>query len=349
MEAAVLKGIGEIRLEDVETPVCGDGDVLVRIDACAVCGTDVKALRHGHRMVKPPVILGHELAGTIVEVGSGVDGYYNSQRVTVASAVPCGTCYYCQRGQSTVCRDILDIGSSWPGGFAQHMLVPARAVRTGCINKIPDGVSAAAAALTEPLSCCLNAQELLAVGPGDHVLIIGSGPVGCLNAMLARALGATSVILANRSAPRLEMARVVGADRYVNTSQEELADAVAEMTRGRGADVVIVACASGEAQEQSVGLAASRGRLNFFGGLPGDAPAIAFDSNRLHYEELTLVGNHGATPYQNYKALQLIASGRVDTEAIVTHRFPLARVEEAIRKAESHEGLKVLVECTEQG
>lgn len=344
MKAAVLEGIDEIALREVETPACTPDGILVRVSACAVCGTDVKALRHGHQMVKPPIILGHELAGTIVEVGEQVNGYYDSERVTVASAVPCGRCYYCQRGQTTVCQNILDIGSTWNGAFAEYLLVPPAAVRNACVNKIPDGVSAAAVALTEPLACCLNAQEMLQVGVGDTVLIIGCGPIGCLNAMLARARGAARIIMANRSAPRLKMAGATGADQYVNTSEEDLKERVLSSTDGRGADVVIVACASAEAQEQSIELAAPRGRLNFFGGLPRGSTAIAFNSNRLHYEEMTLVGNHGSTPYQNYKALQLIASGQVDTEKIITHRFKLAEIEKAVTTAEKKEGLKVLVE-----
>ncbi len=344
MKAAVLEGIDQIALREVPTPECTPDTILVRVNACAVCGTDVKALRYGHQMIKPPIILGHELAGTVVEVGAEVHGYYDSERVTVASAVPCGRCCYCQRGQTTVCENILDIGSTWSGGFADYLLVPPAAVRNACVNKIPDGVSAAAVALTEPLACCLNAQEMLGVGVGDTVLIIGSGPIGCLNAMLARALGAAAIIVANRSAPRLKMAEVVGADVYVNTSEDDLKQCVLDSTDGRGADVVIVACASSEAQQESVGLAAPRGRINFFGGLPRGSSAITFDSNRLHYQEMTLVGNHGSTPYQNYKALHLIASGQVDTEKVITHRFKLDEIEKAVATAASKEGLKVLVE-----
>ncbi len=343
MKAAVLEGIDRLGLQEVDTPACPPGGLLIRVDACAVCGTDVKALRHGHQMVKPPVILGHELAGTVVEVGAQVTGYCDSERVTTASAVPCGHCYYCQRGQSTVCEDILDIGSSWPGGFAQCMLIPARAVRTGCVNKIPDGVSSAAASLTEPLACCLNAQEMLGVGPGDSVLIIGAGAIGCLNAMTARTRGATDIIMANRSEPRLEVARRVGADCYVHSGADDLGEAVRARTGGRGADVVIVACPSAEAQVQALELAAPRGRINFFGGLPKGTPNLDFDSNRMHYLEQTLVGNHGSTPYQNYQALQLIATGRVDSESIITHRFALADIAEAVGTAESKVGLKVLV------
>jgi len=344
MKAAVLEGVNSIGLKEVPTPECPADGMLVRVRVCAVCGTDVKALRHGHRMVRPPIILGHELAGTIVQVGDEVHGYYDSERVTVASAVPCGSCRYCRRGQSTVCENLLDIGSTWDGGFAEYLVVPGRAVRTGCVNKVPDGLSLAAAALTEPLACCLNAQEMLGVGVGDTVLIIGCGPIGCLNAMTARALGATRIIMANRSEPRLRLARLSGADEYINTSEQDLKERVLESTDGRGADVVIVACASAEAQQRAVELAAPRGRINFFGGLPRGSSAIHFDSNRLHYLELTLVGNHGSTPYHNEKALELIASGLVPAEKVITHRFKLDQIERAVSVAESHEGLKVLVE-----
>jgi L-iditol 2-dehydrogenase len=347
MKAAVLEGTSKIRLKEVDTPACTADTILVRMDACAVCGTDVKALRHGHRLLKPPVVLGHELAGTIVEVGGDVHGYYSSERVTIAPAVPCGICHYCRRGNSTVCENALDIGLRWDGGFAEYVLVPPAAVNHASVNKIPDGVSAAAAALTEPLACCLNAQQLLNVGAGDRVLIIGCGPMGCLNAMLARTLGASRVLMADVDARRVEMARVAGADACINSAEEDLKAKVLARTNDRGADVVIVACGNAQAQEGAAELAARRGRLNFFGGLPRGSGPIAFDSNRLHYAELALVGNHGSTPDQNYRALQLIASGQVDTERLITHRFPLSDIERAFDMAESGEGLKVLVELRE--
>jgi len=343
MKAAVLEGVDEIHLREVDIPECTEDTILVRVDACAVCGTDVKALRYGHSMMKLPVILGHELAGTIVEVGPEVDGYYVSERVTVAPAVPCGSCLYCRRGHSTVCENILDIGSTWDGGFAEYLLVPPAAVRNGCINKLPDGLSCAAAALTEPLACCLNAQERLQVGPGDTVLIIGCGPIGCLNAMLARALGAGRVYMADIAADRISLAEAADADGYFNSSESDLEAGIMGVTDHRGADVVIVACASAAAQEQALPLVAPRGRLNYFGGLPRGSGAIAFDSNRVHYQELSLIGNHGSTPLQNYKALSLIASGRVDTERVITHVFPLDEIEDALETARKKQGLKVLV------
>jgi L-iditol 2-dehydrogenase len=343
MKAAVLEGVDEIHLREVDSPECTDDTVLIRVDACAVCGTDVKALRHGHSMMDLPVILGHELAGTIVQVGQEVRGYYDSERVTVAPAVPCGSCLYCRRGHSTVCQNILDIGSTWDGGFADYLLVPPAAVRNGSINKLPDGLSSEAAALTEPLACCLNAQERLEVGPGDRVLVIGCGPIGCLNAMLARALGARAVYMADISAERLRLAEAADADGYFNSDESDLRADIMGVTEDRGADVVIVACGSAAAQEQAVPLVAPRGRLNYFGGLPRGSGAISFDSNRVHYEELTLVGNHGSTPLQNHKALSLIASGRVDTKKVITHVFPLDQIEDALETAEAKEGLKVLV------
>ncbi len=344
MKAAVLEDTGRLTVKEVPTPECTADAILIRVDACAVCGTDIKALRHGHDMVKTPVIPGHELAGTIVEVGEDVHGYYDSERVTVAPTVPCGVCHYCREGHSTVCRNVMDIGSSCDGGFTEYLLVPPAAVRSAAVNKVPKGVSSAAAALTEPLACCLNAQQMLAVTAGDSVLVIGCGPIGCLNAMLARALGAGRIIMADIDDRRLQMAEVARADAYVNSSEIDLKERVLAKTSDRGADVVIVACQSAEAQQQALDYVAPRGRVNFFGGLPKGSGKIAFDSNRLHYEELTLIGNHGSTADQNYRALQLIAGGHVDAERLITHRFPLTMIGEAYEAAETKVGLKVIVE-----
>ncbi|MGD2174999.1 MAG: alcohol dehydrogenase catalytic domain-containing protein [Candidatus Brocadiaceae bacterium] len=344
MKAAVLEEIGSIRVEETEAPNCVENGIILRVDACAVCGTDVKAFQHGHPAIDPPVVLGHELVGTVVEVGSGVGGYYDSERVTVAPAVPCGSCSCCRRGQPTVCESILDVGLSCDGGFAEYMLVPPAAVAHGSVNKVPDGVSSAAAALTEPLACCINAHERLGVGPGDVVLVIGCGPMGCLNAMLARALGASGVLMTDVAPDRLKLAEVAEADAYVESGNGDLGQEVLRLSDERGADVIIVACASPEAQESALTLAAPGGRISFFGGLAQGSPPISFDSNRLHYQELTVLGNHGSTPTQNCTALSLIASGRVDAESIVTDRYGLEDIVEAFRAARRKEGLKVLVE-----
>jgi len=343
MKAAVLEATDSVVVKDVPTPECPADSVLVRVDGCAVSQLDMRAYRGIRETVRPPVILGRHLVGTIVEVGAEVRGYYDSERVTFAPDVPCGTCYSCRSGYSTVCEDVVRIGIDWDGGFAEYMVMPGRAVRHGSLNKVPDGVSTPAASLAQPLATCINAQAMLHVGLGDRVLVIGCGPLGCLHAMLAHAHGATRLIMADVLPERLSMAGVVAADRYVNTTAEDLTAAVKAYTDDRGADVVIVACEAPEAQQQAISLAAPRGRICFFAGIPDDPTVPALDRNRLRSRELTVVGSYGATARHNYKALQLIRSGQVNTEKIITHRFGLDGIVAALDTAESKGGLKVLV------
>lgn len=344
MRAAVLEEVGKLELRDVPEPRCPDDGLLLRIGACAVCGTDVKVWRHGHRLIRPPRVTGHELAGTIIEVGSDVSGYSVGQRVAVAPAVPCGMCEYCRAGAQGMCDDLTAIGYHYDGGFAELMAVPGRAVRNGCVNVLPNGLSFEEAALAEPLACCINGQELSGVKLGDTVVVMGAGPIGCFHVQLARAHGATRTVLVDVSPERLEMAAPAGADVYLNSREKDPIEAVMDLTGGRGADVVITACSVGAAQEQALRMVRKRGNVNFFGGLPKDDPYIKFDSNLPHYREFTVVGTHGSAPRHNKLALELIAAGRIDAKGLITHRLPLERVIDGIEITERAEGLKVVIE-----
>jgi len=343
MKAALLREVGSMEITDVAVPECPAAGLLVRVHACAVCGTDVKVYRHGHRLIVPPRITGHELAGEIVEVGKELEDYEVGQRVAVAPAVPCGKCRYCRRGIQSMCDNLTAIGYMYDGGFAEFMSVPPVAVANGCVNLLPDNVTYEEASLTEPLACCINAHELAWVGLGHTVVVIGAGPIGCLNVQLARARGATRVILADISDRRLELSARVSADLYINSSKDNATERIVDETDGVGADVVIVACSSGAAQEQALEMVAKRGVVNFFGGLPKDDPYIKFDSNLMHYREFYAVGNHGSTPRQNAQALDLIGAGKIDARSLITHRLGISRTIEGIELTERGEGLKVLI------
>jgi L-iditol 2-dehydrogenase len=279
MKAAVFHGPGDLRVAEMPRPQVGDAEVLLQIGACALCGSDVRTFRHGARNINRPVVLGHELSGTIVEIGAAVSGYRTGQRVAVAPAIPCGDCVYCRRGVETMCERLRSIGYEFDGGLAEFMAVPASAVRAGCVNPVPDAVPFAEAAIAEPLACIINAQELLSVGEGDTVAVIGAGPVGCLHAGLARVRGASAVVLVDMRAERLKIAEAF-ADLTIDASREDVHARVLETTHGLGASVVIVAAPSHRAQEQAIFLAARRGRINFFGGLPKADPIISLDAPR---------------------------------------------------------------------
>jgi len=336
---------GDIRLEDVPEPEVSPGTVKIRVRNCSTCGTDVKISRSGHPNMTPPQIMGHEIAGEITEIGDGVDGWTVGDRVQVIAAIPDGTCVECLAGHPTVCENQLSMGYQFPGGFAEFLVVPNEVLRVNGLNRIPDSLSFAEASLAEPLACVLNGQELARVGEGDTVVIVGSGPIGCLHVRLARARGAATVILIDVNAERLaQAAELVTPDLAIVAGEIDPVAAVLEATNGRGADVVITAAASGPAQEQGLAMLARRGRLSLFGGLAKDAPTITVDSNLVHYRELTIVGVNGSSPDHNRQALELIATGQVPVADLITHRLPLDRVLDALDIVARGEAIKVTIE-----
>jgi L-iditol 2-dehydrogenase len=345
VKAATFYAPRDIRLEDIDEPDVAPGQVKLRVRACSTCGTDVKISRSGHPNMSAPQVMGHEIAGEIVDVGAGVEGWSRGDRVQVIAAIPDGTCPECLAGHQAICPNQLSMGYQFPGGFAEYMIVPAEVLAVDGLNRIPENLSYAEASLAEPLACVLNGQELARVGEGDTVVVIGSGPIGCLHVRLARSRGAARIILIDLNPDRLAAAAaLVHPDLTVATDTQDPVAAVLDATGGRGADVVITAAASGRAQEQGLLMLARRGRLSLFGGLPKDAATITVDANLVHYRELTLVGVNGSTPAHNKRALELIASGAVPVADLITHRLPLDEVLEGIEIVARGEAIKVTIE-----
>jgi L-iditol 2-dehydrogenase len=336
---------GDVRIEEAPEPQPGPADVKIRVRACSTCGTDVKIRNFGHHHIAPPRVMGHEIAGEVVEVGAKVDGWQPGDRVQVIAAIPCGECGECRRGRMTVCPNQESMGYHYDGGFAEHMVVPAKVLAVDGLNRIPDGVSYAEASVAEPLACVLNGQNLARVGDGDDVVIMGSGPIGCLHVRLARSRGAARVFLVDVNRERLDLAAgLVHPDATICGGETDVIDEVRKLTDGRGADVVITATAAGVAQEQALQMTARQGRISFFGGLPKDKPIISCDSNLVHYRELTIVGANGSSPTHNAEALALIASGAVPVADLITHRLPLERALEAFDVVARGEAIKVTIE-----
>ena len=345
MRAAMFHEPGDLRLQDVDEPTPAAGELKLRMHATATCGTDAKIYNHGHPRLDPPQVIGHELAGEVVEVGEGVTDWSIGDRVQVIAAVPCGDCWACEAGIAQVCPNQTSMGYQYPGGFAEYMIVPELVVRVCGVNRIPEDLSYAEASVTEPLACALNAQELARVGDGDTVVVMGAGPIGCLHVRLARSRGASKVFLTDINLDRLKMsADRVDPDAVIEGSGQVVIDRVKELTDGRGASVIITAAPSGKAQEDAIEMAAPQGRVSFFGGLPKDDPYIRCDSNAVHYRELSLIGANGSSPDHNRRALELIASGAVPVDDLITHRVPLERVHDAIQAVISGEAIKVVVE-----
>ncbi|GAA2717193.1 zinc-dependent dehydrogenase [Actinoplanes palleronii] len=336
---------GDVRFEDAPEPEAGAGEVKIRVRSCSTCGTDVKISKFGHHHIHPPRVMGHEIAGEIVAVGDGVEGWTAGDRVQVIAAIPCGECAECTRGRMTICPNQVSMGYHFEGGFAQFMVVPKEVLKVDGLNRIPDGVSFAEASVAEPLACALNAQNLARVGEGDDVVVIGSGPIGCLHVRLARSRGAARVFLVELSRQRLDMAaNLVKPDAAICAAEVDPIEEVLKLTDGRGADVIITAAASGKAQEQAIQMAARQGRISFFGGLPKDKPTITCDSNLVHYRELMIIGANGSSPAHNKQALELVATGAVPVADLITHRLPLEQAIEAFGIVERGEAIKVTIE-----
>jgi L-iditol 2-dehydrogenase len=335
----------DVRAEDAPEPAPGPGGLVIRVRNCSICGTDAKIWRSGHPDLRPPRVLGHEVAGEVVEVGEGAAGWSVGDRVQVIAAIPDDTCHECRHGWQTVCPNQERIGYQHDGGFAELMRVPAKVLAVDGVNRVPHGLSFAEASVAEPLSCVINGQEQARVGEGQTVVVVGAGPIGCLHVRLARARGAARVFLIELRPQRLELAAgLVWPDEAIGADTTDTVAAVRELTGGRGADVIIVAAASAKAQEDGLQMAARRGRVSFFGGLPKDRPAITCDANVVHYREVGIVGANGSSPAHNQRALALIASGAVPVADLITHRLPLEAAIEGIHTVTRGEGIKVTVE-----
>lgn len=343
MKAAVLHGTARLAVEDVPVPVIDDSSALMRVEACCICGSDVRILHHGNPRVTPPTITGHEAAGVIVKVGSNVRNLKVGDRVSIGADVPCGQCDWCRNGLGNNCETNYAVGYQIPGAFAEYMKIPALMCAEGPVTKIADSLSFEEAALAEPLACAINGLELVKMSLGKTIVIIGLGPIGCMMIDLARVMGAQKVICIQRSALRMEIARSYQADLYVASEREDAIRAVMEATGGRGADAVITTCSSVEAHEQAVEMIAHRGYVNFFGGLGKDVRPMSLYSDQVHYRESFITGSHGSVPRQHKVAIQLLESGRVRVKPLITHRFPLDGIHAAFAVMESRQGMKIVV------
>ncbi len=343
MRAAVYTGPRQIEILNVADPEIGPGDILLKVDAATICGTDLKIYLHGKSNVRPPQILGHEFAGTIEAIGSEVTSYAVGERVAVDPVIACGTCRYCLRGKPALCPKLTVIAYDYPGAFAPYIALPRAAVQGGALYRIPDGLTAQSAAIMEPLACAVNAHERMATGIGDTVLITGAGPLGVMHACLARARGAKTVLVADVLPARVALAEGFGFDGLLDASSPVFSEQVKALTDGEGADVVVVANSSPVAQQQSLLLAAKGARICFFGGLPQSTPLVEIDSNVLHYREQTLFGAFGASRLHNAHALEMLATGQIPADKIVTHTLPLDRLVEGIEMVGRGESLKVAI------
>ena len=348
MKAAVLEELGKIVVRRVEDPQVDDESALLKVESICVCGSDIRIFRHGNPRVKPPAIIGHETAGTIVKVGKNVTRVKLGDRVAVGADVPCGQCSWCRNGLGNNCAINYAMGYQIPGSFAEYLRLPRLVLEEGPVTRFDESLDFDTAALAEPLGCAINGLELVNLSLGKSVVLIGMGPIGCMMIDLARIMGAVKVICVQRSRRRMEIARQYGADVYIASEEEDVLARCREETDGRGPDIVVTTCGSVEAHEQAVEMVAHRGYVNFFGGLGKNARPMSVLSNTIHYKECFVTGSHGCVPRHHELAIKLLEKGLVRTEPIVTHHFSLDRIHEAFETMENKQGMKIIVHPHQQ-
>ncbi len=332
--AAVLYGKEHLQVEPVSVPEVGPGDILVRVKVALTCGTDVKVFRRGYhaRMIVPPAVFGHELAGDVVAAGREVTGFSVGQRVVSANSAPCATCYFCLRGLQNLCEDLLFNN----GAYAEFIRIPARIVRSNTYE-IPAHVSYQDAALIEPLACVLRGLEETGIQPGDNVTIIGLGPIGLMFVRLAKVYGAR-VIAIGRRRTQLDRAASMGADELISTAEQpKPAVAVRNLTHGRGADIAIEAVGRPETWHWAVDMVRRGGTVNFFGGCPNES-RVSLDTSLLHYSEITCKASFHHTPQHIRKALDIVSKGDITARDFVNNEEPLTNLLEVMRHLMSHNG-----------
>lgn len=332
MKAAVLHGREDVRIEQVPIPKAGPGELVVSVGAALTCGTDLKVFRRGYhaRMIVPPALFGHEMAGIVVEAGEGVTEFAAGDRVVALNSAPCGNCYFCQRNQENLCDDLLFNN----GAYAEYIRIPERIVSKNTL-RVPDHVPLEHAALTEPLACAVHGFEDSHPHPGDTVAIIGGGPLGLMILHVA-ALAGCEVIALVRHEGQAEAARQLGAAHVVQTSnvREAIEKTRALTPKDRGVDIAIEAVGVPEAWQEAIELVRKGGTVNFFGGC-AVGTHVKLDTNRIHYSDITMRATFHHTPAICRRSLELIASGRFQAGAFITghaHLYELNRVFEKLMK-----------------
>lgn len=322
MKAAVLYGKEDIRLESVPLPALGPGEILVRVRTALTCGTDVKVFRRGYhaRMIIPPALFGHELAGDVADVGPGVNRFRVGQRVVAANSAPCGECFFCRRNQANLCEDLLFNN----GAYAEFIRIPARIVEKNTYE-IPDHLRYQDAALIEPLACVLKGLDESHIQPGDTIAVMGLGPIGLMFVRMAKAVCGARVIAVARRQLQIDNAVRLGADDGVILDldqPERTLTQVKYLTSGRGADVVIEAVGQTVSWELATQMVRKGGIVNFFGGCANGAK-VGLDTQLLHYSEITCKASFHHTPGHIRRSLDIVASGRVTANHLVNREEPL--------------------------
>lgn len=344
MKASVYYSKNDIRYEDVPVPEIEDGDILLKMKSCGLCGTDIHKAQH--QTVTGPVVLGHEVAAEVVKVGKRVTKFRPGDRIVTAIHVPCFSCHYCHRGHFTMCEQFKPTNIE-PGGFSEYIRLPELHVKH-LTHKIPEGISWEKAAMVEPIGCCLHGLKQAAITPGCSVLVMGSGTIGLLSAQLSAMMGASNVIVSDLSLFKLDLALRLGINHAINPANENLEARINDITEGLGVDVVVIAAGVSALLPQAVNLLRRGGRVIVFSPFDHNN-MVSIDAARFFRDEISVIGTYSLSSYEMPEAVEIIRNDRINVDDMITHTYPLSKLGEAIEFASDphNDVLKVIMQMDE--
>ena len=342
MTAAVFHQPEDIRIETVLIPEITENEMLLAVRAAAICGTDVRIIKgRKTRGVRPQSIIGHEISGELVQVGTKVKGFKRGDRVIVAPVIACGQCYYCKNGMPNVCLNRTAFGYEYDGGFAQYMRIPARAIAAGNVIHLPPSISFEEGCVIEPLSCCVRSHRIMSQQPAEKVLIVGAGPIGLMHLKLLRLAGAGRIMVSEPNQQRRAFAQKMGADRVIDPLAANLMDLINEETEGLGVDKVILASSLPHIVPELMRTLRKGGQLCLFAGL-GER-VDQFDLDLIHYNELSVLGTSASAVADFHTAIKYLSEDGLSLRDIITHHFPIQDFDKALANVLAGRGLKTII------
>ncbi len=330
MAAAVIKGKGKIEVEEVERPSASAGEVLLKVEMAALCGTDQRVLR-GEKDVDVSIV-GHEITGRVVEVGEGVENVKPGERYALQTVIGCNECEMCAQDRQNLCLNgFKALGYAWDGGFAEYMVMPAVGVKQGCLIPLPEDFSDSLGTMVEPLSCCVNGMRYMPLEEMQSVVIIGSGIIGVMNGLVAKARGAKEVIMMDVAQNRLDMLAEMGLpfDHFVNSAENDPVEWVKKHTKGRGVDGVVVSASVKSLVPPGIQMLSRGGHLSIFAGMSKQDPFEKIDLNLIHYLELNIHGANSSVRRDYLESIQIMKKDPELWSKLVTHEFSLKDFNEA--------------------
>ena len=342
MKASVCYKQNDLKTEDLPIPEISDNEVLIKMLACGLCGTDIQKIRGDS--VNKPTVLGHEVVGEIVKKGKNVSKFEIGDRVITAIHVPCFTCHYCNKGHYTICEQFRTNNID-PGGFAEFIRIPELHLNH-LTHKVSNNVTDEEATLIEPIACCLHGLKQADIRPNDSVLIMGAGTIGILHAQLAKIKGANKVIVSDMSEFKLQKALKVGCDYAINIKEKNIIDEVNKITDGQGVDVIVIAAGVSSLVADAVNMVRRAGKIIVFSGFDKNK-LVTLDVSRFFKDEISIIGTYSVTPYEFPEALDLLEKRKLNTKEMITHVYPLNKLSEAIDISTNPEQpvLKVIIKA----